>query len=635
MLVLLDEAFKLLQQQVAATAFDNSAQRIDPPRCHRDTRVAVMDTIYDWIMQSADREQWLLWLNGAVGAGKSAVMQSLAERCVQAAIAVASFFFSRADSTRNTITPLVATLAYQLIQAIPETLGDVLLTIEHNPLIFVQSLESQLQGLIIQPLLRLPRHLQRLFVLFIDGLDECNDRLSQSYLINILGDVSRNRNIPVVFLVSGRREAQIEAAFRQDPVANLLRTLSLDEISASDDIRRFLNNKFSEIKATHLRKHLLAADWPPMSVVGELVAKSSGQFIFASVVINYISSPRANPSAQLEVIRGIRLRDASSQNPFALLDALYQHIFSQVEALDMVINIIAYILILEQDRIPHIEHIFLLEAGDVEVLFADLIALITCEHATLKFLHASLPDFLLDKSRAQKYHIDLDEYRTTLLCMLLERPPRVVDAVADLKHVIYREQTRLIAILRLLNKVKASERLRIAFTNFKYKFYNEDAFTTYDLICPEILYSLKRLEFSDQGEAYRHVVDVFAAEWTKYWHSRMHTKDNLQWKTPDLMARISFLLFSHYQPPPPPPPPPPGMHFNIFYPEIHAHHLYYPGKTNELEQASYGRMRTHSQGYAHHSNSTTILPQPHSIGPVEPRARSFHHRVLSRPSDRH
>ncbi|KAF8198551.1 hypothetical protein BJ912DRAFT_29625 [Pholiota molesta] len=286
-----DEAFKLLQQQVAATAFHNSAQRIDPPRCHRDTRVAVMDTIYDWIVQSADREQWLLWLNGAVGAGKSAVMQSLAERCVQAAIAVASFFFSRADSTRNTITPLVATLAYQLIQAIPETLGDVLLTIEHNPLIFVQSLESQLQGLIIQPLLRLPRHLQRLFVLFIDGLDECNDRLSQSYLINILGDVSRNRNIPVVFLVAGRREAQIEAAFRQDPVANLLRTLSLDEISASDDIRRFLNNKFSEIKATHLRKHLLAADWPPMSVIGELVAKSSGQFIFASVVINYISSP--------------------------------------------------------------------------------------------------------------------------------------------------------------------------------------------------------------------------------------------------------------------------------------------------------------------------------------------------------
>lgn len=561
----LAEAFKLLQQQVAPAAFHNSAQRIDPPRCHRDTRVAVMETIYDWIMQSEGREQWLLWLNGAAGAGKSAIMQSLAERCVQAAIAIASFFFSRADSTRNIITPLVATLAYQLIQAIPETSNDVLLTVEHNPLIFDQSLESQLQGLVIQPLLRLPKHLQRLFVLFIDGLDECNDRLSQSNLINILGDVSRDRNIPVVFLVAGRREPQIEAAFRQDLVADLLRTLPLDEISASDDIKRFLNNKFSEIKATHLRRHLLATDWPPVSVVKELVAKSSGQFIFASVVINYISSPRANPSAQLEVIRGIRVRDASSQNPFALLDALYQHIFSQVEALDKVINIIAYVFILEQDRIPHIEHIFSLEAGDVEILFADLTAVITCEpsdsDAKLKFLHASLRDFLLDKSRAERYHIDLDEYRTMLLCMLLESPPRVVNAlwsVDDLKHVIDRERSRLIAIMRLLDEVKASERLRTALTNFKYTFYNQDVFTTYDLICPDILYSLKRLvrnitmhicipstdaalpqEFSDQGKAYHHVIDVFAAGWAKYWPSlTQRVKDNLKWKTPDLMACI-------------------------------------------------------------------------------------------------
>ncbi|KAF8171692.1 hypothetical protein BJ912DRAFT_820821, partial [Pholiota molesta] len=85
------------------------------------------------------------------------------------------------------------------------------------------------------------------------------------------------------------------------------------------DIRRFLVDKFGEIKQNHRLKHYLPINWPPASSLEEIVDKSSGQFIFASVVINYLSSPRSNPARQLEVIRGIRLRDPSSQNPFAHL----------------------------------------------------------------------------------------------------------------------------------------------------------------------------------------------------------------------------------------------------------------------------------------------------------------------------
>jgi hypothetical protein len=434
-----------------------------------------MEAIYYWIIKSGYRKEYLLWLNGAAGAGKSAIMQSIAERCVLAAIAVASFFFVRSDSTRNIMAPLVATLAYQLIQAIPETADDILLTIERNPLIFEQSLEDQLRELIIQPLLRLPPHLQRLFVVFIDGLDECNDRAHQSNLLKLLGNVSSGRNIPVVFVIASRREPQIEAEFSREEVPDILTIIPLDDIQASDDIRRYLNARFKEIKNTHLRRRSLAPDWPTSAVVEQIVEKSSGQFIYASVVIGYISLPHAHPAIQLDIINGIRPRNFS-ESPFADLDALYQYIFSQVKQVDTVRNVLAWHFINSNLKIRTLESLFQLANGELEVLFADLTALVRCSADTpddvMKILHASLPDFLLDKSRSGDYYINLDDGRTNLLSLFLERPCPILDphsSTLDLEHesdLELGESWRLHAIRLLLEGAMASDRLQRACMNF-------------------------------------------------------------------------------------------------------------------------------------------------------------------------
>ncbi|KAF8194122.1 hypothetical protein BJ912DRAFT_901305 [Pholiota molesta] len=469
------DGFRLLRERVASSAFHDSAERIDPARCHPDTRVDVMQSIYDWIVRQGPRNQWLLWLNGAAGAGKSAIMQSVAERCVLGAIAIASFFFARADFTRNNMAPLVATLVYQLIQTIPETSDDIILTIECNPLIFQQSLESQLQQLLIQPLLRLPGHLRRLFVVFIDGLDECNDHAHQSNLLRVLGNISSGRNIPVVFLIASRRDPQIEAEFHEELVPDNLTTIPLDDIQASDDIRRYLNAKFKEIKATHLRRRFLSPDWPSCALIEQIVRNSSGQFIYASVVIGYISLPHAHPVIQLDIINGIRPRNPS-ENPFAHLDALYLYILSQVKQLDAVRNVLAFHLIHSYFNIQNLESLFQLAAGELEVLFADLTALVQCSANTpntgMKILHASLPDFLLDESRSGDYYINLDEYRTKLLSLFLERPCPILDphsSTPNLKHdpdLEWGESWRLLMISILLSRAKPSDRLQRACMNF-------------------------------------------------------------------------------------------------------------------------------------------------------------------------
>ncbi|KAF9473029.1 hypothetical protein BDN70DRAFT_925383 [Pholiota conissans] len=560
----ISKSFERLQKLVSPSAFHDSAQRVDPPRCHPATRIMILQTIFDWIIQSGHQQsERILWLNGAAGAGKSAIMQSIAERCALAGIAVVSFFLSRSDSSRNTMASLVPTLVYQLLQRIPETANGILETIKKNPLIFDLGLEFQFQELIFRPLYLLPPDLQQLFVIFIDGLDECIELSHQSNLIKTISKVLSNANIPVKFLIASRRESQIEASFGQKDVINLLRIVPLDKIQASDDIRRYIQARFDDIKKTHLRKAYLPASWPQPGDIEEIVAKASGQFIYASVVMNYVSSHSAHPVVQLDVIKGIRLRRPSSENPFAHLDALYEHIFSRVEDLDLVRNILAMTLIDLRDwpcsrDITVLEALFGLHPGELETLFTSLTAVIQCDtpssnyyssnqpwgnciYGSMKivFLHASLPDFLLDKTRSDRYFIDLTEYRTSLLYGFLQMPGRKMLSPTDQWNVVLDGSWRLNAIASLLENAKASEQLRSAFMDFVLVFHDNDFVNAQRRV--GILSSLKMLNFGDQGEAYRHVLNMFAKGYAKFWpHFDEYVVATVK-AYPDLLAYVNHL----------------------------------------------------------------------------------------------
>ncbi|KAF9473166.1 hypothetical protein BDN70DRAFT_966554 [Pholiota conissans] len=460
--------------RVSSSAFHNSADRYDPPRCHENTRVKILGMIRDWTLQLAcDRKTWILWLNGAAGAGKSAIMQSILELLLlrYTFVAVASFFFSRGDSTRNTIAPLVSTLAYQLIQQIPATSDIILSTIDHNPLIFAQSLEFQLQQLIIQPLISLPSSSARQFVVVIDGLDECLNRNQQANLIKVVGNICNGMDIPIIFAIASRREPQIHFEFDQETVSHMLETIPLDDSEASDDIRHYLNEKFTDIKKTHPFRHLLTPDWPSVSTVTELVEKASNQFIYASTVINYISSPRANPAQQLKTILDLRLLNPLSEHPFAYLDSLYQHIFSQIENLDQVLDILAFIIISNKHsrvfNVNQIEQIFSMNLDTLQILFLDLTAVVQVRFNRISFLHASLPDFLQDPIRSQKYFLDLDKYCTKLLCMFLGHSFSEMLSSYNMVEIAEREKCRLLSFGTLLMASPIpSDQLQQAFMNF-------------------------------------------------------------------------------------------------------------------------------------------------------------------------
>ncbi|KDR79782.1 hypothetical protein GALMADRAFT_136388 [Galerina marginata CBS 339.88] len=413
--------FERLFNMAAPCAFHNSAERFDPPKCHENTRVAVLKKIMDWILrQDPDtRDAIVMWLYGAAGAGKSAIAQSLAEMCYGSNKLLASFFFSRNHPLRGNARALVATLAYQLVVNLPpgtQVREHIAATIEHNPLIFAQSLEEQFLSLIVSPLKQLaesgffanpdsPR------LIIIDGLDECDKSPVQCNIIRTIFQLIHSQRLPILFLIASRPETEICLAFDAPSSIPILARLALDdEYGSFDDIRRFLYDKFTEIKQTHQIKNHIPRSWPTQDVVEALVRKSSGQFIYASTVIKFVGSSRHRPTDRLDIILGIRPGNGSA--PFAELDALYTNILSRVDDVVNVLHILSLLILKPSNFWPddNLEAFLSLKPGDISLILSDLGSLLSLEHLAgfpePTILHASLKDFLLDSSRSKDFHVN-------------------------------------------------------------------------------------------------------------------------------------------------------------------------------------------------------------------------------------
>ncbi|PPQ93115.1 hypothetical protein CVT25_003350 [Psilocybe cyanescens] len=415
--------FERLQEYVAHGAFHDSGERFDPPKCHDNTRVAIIKKIMDWIsgLDEDTREALIMWLYGAAGAGKSAIAQTIAEILDGQHFFLASFFFGRNDPQRGTAKLLVTTLAYQLAVKLPPMFRERLgLAFEKDPLINTRSLEAQFKALIREPLLELLQFFsstKKHIVVIIDGLDECEDTKVQARIIDLSFNLLRGRDIPLKILIVSRPEMDISASFDTKPFYTLARIALDDDYQSEEDIRHFLEDKLNEINTQHRLRSYIPIGWPADDSLDTLVQKSSGQFIYASTVVKYVASPRHRPMHRLDVVLGIQLPKAGD-SPFAELDALYRQILMGVEDVDLVLQIIGFVVLHPPNffnSVAFIEAFFSLAPGDVQLLMQDLSSLISVENhpcysdgsmSTVRLLHAFLKDYLLDQSRSKDFFLD-------------------------------------------------------------------------------------------------------------------------------------------------------------------------------------------------------------------------------------
>ncbi|KDR69724.1 hypothetical protein GALMADRAFT_1351687, partial [Galerina marginata CBS 339.88] len=415
------DPFDRLLEAASPTAFHNTNDVHDPPKCHPNTRVAVLDRIMDWIcgLDAETQEALIMWLYGPAGSGKSAIARSIAERCYEEGILVASYFFARSDPTRNHGRCIIATIAYQASTRFPDIRDAIIRAVDRDPFVFTHSLEAQILALIVTPLRELidagyfntPDSAR---IVIIDGLDECDDRSGQVKILTAISTTLRLHQLPLIFLIASRPEHDIRHSFDVGYLKGITTRIALnDDYLPSDDIRVFLQDKFTEIKDTHPFNTHIPPAWPTDSILHSLVEKSSGQFVYASTVVKFISSSRHRPHIRLDIVLGIH--PANREMPFAELDALYRHILLSAEDHDSVLRILALDFHLPIDHtVSDIEKILSLNLGDISWLLCDLTSLVSVEDRTngegkhwqgLNIFHASLWDFLRDYSRSQEFYI--------------------------------------------------------------------------------------------------------------------------------------------------------------------------------------------------------------------------------------
>ncbi|KAJ2923765.1 hypothetical protein H1R20_g13328, partial [Candolleomyces eurysporus] len=446
-----NDGWELLLKNIALNALHDSSARYDAPKCDEDTRIEVTGEIMEWI-QKRDAPQRLLCMTGAAGAGKSAVQQTIAERCKKSGILSAALFCSSTDPTRNTIAFIVPTIAYQIGLKHHGFRSSVSAAVKHDPNIFSLSLQSQMDVLIVRPFESLQRsHGLDIntfpYVILIDGLDECigkhnttsqpplaepDDRRQaedrQAELLAAIKHCIVDSNLPFRVFIASRPEWAIRTALK--PGGHLRQVAYHIELSdkydASGDMRRYLQRRFKDIGL-----QIGDPQWFSEDTIQTLVQAASGQFIYVATVYKYITERRGSPVERLKVILAWTPHDGQVVRPFEALDRLYASILSSAkkayEAVDthrgrdFLLLFRAHHMNVKLFHTPS-ANIYLcfspdvlsallgLEAGAEDVLFSDIRSLVTLEEGhdgdlRLHLYHKSFSDFLEEESRAKEFFI--------------------------------------------------------------------------------------------------------------------------------------------------------------------------------------------------------------------------------------
>ncbi|KIL56539.1 hypothetical protein M378DRAFT_17003 [Amanita muscaria Koide BX008] len=268
------------------TRLESAAEQDPDRRFHPGTPETVLKRLRDWFDNPNPRDR-ITWLHGPAGAGKSTIAQTIANEYKGRGVA-ATFFFYRSDFSRNDGNRLFPTIAWQLAFSIPAIKDFIIHGLDKTPNLPTKRVETQFEQLVAHPFHAMNHIATQMLhsapVVIIDGVDECCDKQLQRRILAVIGNEVKDRRVPLRFLIVSRPEALIEETLNK-----------FKEFTVSIDL--YLEDKFSEITSSRG----LDPTWPGQGIIQEIVSKSSRNFIFASLVIRFISDEDRDPEYRSEL----------------------------------------------------------------------------------------------------------------------------------------------------------------------------------------------------------------------------------------------------------------------------------------------------------------------------------------------
>ncbi|KAF8155127.1 hypothetical protein K438DRAFT_359121 [Mycena galopus ATCC 62051] len=455
-----ERGIDLLHSAVALAAIYDSVESFPQPKCHPETRTKMLENLRQWSLET-DPRSTILWLLGPAGAGKSAIMQTLARKLQNVGRLGGSFFFKRGHATRGNAKILFATIAYQLALSVSWLKAPISNTVEDDPSIIARSIKIQLQKLISEPCrLHNVGGTRDPITILIDGLDECEGQDVQEEILRAIRNCTAEYNLPLRFIIASRPEPHICEMFKSPLYEGCYRPLNVEQ--SFEDVQKYLHNEFARIHCEHRNTMAnIPLPWPSPEILEELVRKSSGHFIYASTIIKFVDDKNYRATERLGIVEHKDV--ALSCSAFDPIDRLYMTILCSAPRQAQLIPVLCAIshFHLHPDTVDQLCE---LAPGDTRLVLRGLHSVLEVpeepdddEFPTINTHHASFLVFLKNERRSQQFYVGRLHHRMDLSRAILKlcagRYQHLNDAEEDLIPFLISlpSSTELLALIQVMN----------------------------------------------------------------------------------------------------------------------------------------------------------------------------------------
>ncbi|KAF2464761.1 uncharacterized protein BDR25DRAFT_337365 [Lindgomyces ingoldianus] len=396
----------------------NSYATQDEPTCLPNTRVDLLNEIYNWA--NGQDERCLFWLSGLAGTGKSTIARTIARKYANQGCLGASYFFSRGGGDASRATKFVTSIAVQLAQNVPALDQHICDAVTKCPDIANQSLRDQWHQLVLGPLAKLDGSGRRSsYILAVDALDECDDDNNIRIIVQLLAEARSLETVRLCVFLTSRPEIPIRYEFGQI-LDTKYQDFVLHNISASivdDDITVFLEYNLRLIR----QQQSLDDSWPGAEIIRTLVQSASGLFIWAATACRFIDKGLFADERLQTLLEGST--SVIANTPEQHLNKLYIDILKNSEKpgfmeqetekyRSLLRYILGSILTLFSPLSVKSLSTLLFMGTKVDQVLRDLHAILDVpkdQTQPLRLHHPSFRDFLLDRERCGDPNIWVDE----------------------------------------------------------------------------------------------------------------------------------------------------------------------------------------------------------------------------------
>ena len=394
--------------------------------CLKGTRGPVLDAIELWAMDF--NRSPVYWLNEVAGTGKSTIAKTIAERLFADGRLGASFFCSRDFKDRRNLRSIFPTLAIQLARKYLEFRSFLVPLIQLDPAIAEESLYSQMEKLIVQPL----SDTGISTVIIIDALDECEDEEPASTILSVLGRLAPEI-LRVTFFLTGRPEPRISRGFSLPLLAPITDRFVLHEVKSDqidNDIRLFFKHSFSGIAS-----HWKLDNWPTKEQLDRLCGQAAGLFVYAAATVKFLDSDKWDPTDRLNtVLQSTRIGGRGGNSLDLLYTGILQEAFSDGEPEDQAKfrSILGAVVLaanpLSPSAIATLLRVSIRSVPPLLLSVNSLLLLKDINHPVRPF-HKSFPDFITDRTRCtdESFRISPSDHHLNLLDCYLSLMDRTLN----------------------------------------------------------------------------------------------------------------------------------------------------------------------------------------------------------------